>query len=89
MNQTEEKWATRFGRFGFAARGVIFCIIGFFLVLAAYQTDAGETRGLGGAMRAVEQQPFGAWLLALVAAGFVSYGLFMFVLAKYRRMVIT
>lgn len=69
--------------------GVIFCVIGFFLVLAAYQTDAGKTRGLGGALQAVEQQPLGAWLLGLVAAGFVSYGLFMFVLAKYRRMVIT
>lgn len=89
MNAAEEKWATRFGKFGYAARGVIFCIIGFFLVLAAYQTDAGETRGLGGALRAVEQQQFGALLLGLVAAGFVSYGLFMFVLAKYRRMVIT
>ena len=89
MTGTEDKWATRFGKFGYAARGVIFCIIGFFLILAAYQTDAGETRGLGGALRAVEQQPFGAWLLALVAAGFICYGLFMFVLAKYRRMVIT
>ncbi len=89
MNKTEEKWATRFGRFGYAARGVVFCVIGFFLVLAAYQTDAGETRGLGGALHAVEQQAFGAWLLGLVAAGFVSYGLFMFVLAKYRRMMIT
>lgn len=89
MSETEDKWATRFGRFGFAARGIVFCIIGFFLVLAAYQTDAAETRGFGGALHAVERQPFGAWLLGLVAAGFVSYGLFMFVLSKYRRMVIT
>ncbi|HXG85047.1 MAG TPA: DUF1206 domain-containing protein [Pyrinomonadaceae bacterium] len=89
MSETEDKWATRFGRFGFAARGIVFCVIGFFLVLAAWQTDAGETRGLGGALHAVEQQIFGAWLLGIVAAGFISYGLFMFVLAKYRRMVIT
>jgi len=82
MNKTEEKWATRSGRFGFAARGVIFCIIDFFLVLAVYQADVGESRGLGGALHTVEQ-PFGARLLGLVAAGFFSYGLFMFVLAKY------
>lgn len=88
MNGTEEKWAMRTGRFGYAARGVVFCIIGFFLILAAYQADAGESRGLGGALRAIEQQPYGAWLLGIVAAGFMSYGLFMFVLAKYRRMVI-
>ena len=89
MNKTEEIWATRIGRFGYAARGVVFCIIGFFLVLAAYQSDAGESRGLGGALRAIEQQPYGQWLLGIVAAGFISYGLFMFVLAKYRRMVVT
>ena len=89
MSATEENWATRVGRFGFAARGVVFCIIGFFLVLAAYQANAGKIRDLGGALHAVEQQPFGAWLLGLTAAGFVSYGLFMFVLAKYRRMIIT
>jgi hypothetical protein len=88
MSKTQEKWATRFGRFGFAARGVVFCIIGFFLVLAAYQTDAHETHGLGGALHVIEQQPFGAWLLGLVAAGFISYGCFMFVLARYRRMII-
>ncbi|MGI8654898.1 MAG: DUF1206 domain-containing protein, partial [Pyrinomonadaceae bacterium] len=88
MSQTQEKWATRVGRFGFAARGVVFCIIGFFLVLAAYQANAGKIRDLAGALHAVEQQSFGAWLLGLVAAGFISYGLFMFVLAKYRRMVI-
>lgn len=89
MSETEKTWVIGFGRFGFASRGVIFCVIGFFFVLAAYQADAGEARGLGGALRAVEQQTFGAWLLGLVAAGFVSYGLFMFALAKYRRMVIT
>ena len=61
MSESERLLGTGLGRFGFAARGTVFCIIGFFLVLAAYQTDAGETRGLGGALLAVEQQqPLGA-----------------------------
>ncbi|HEX6126979.1 MAG TPA: DUF1206 domain-containing protein [Pyrinomonadaceae bacterium] len=89
MTETEETWATRIGRFGHAARGVVFCIVGPFLVFAAYQADAAKTRDFGEALRTIEQQPFGPYLLALVGAGFVSYGLFMFVLARYRRMVIT
>ena len=89
MSKAEETWATRIGRFGYAARGVVFCFIGLFLVLAAYQADAGETRGFGEVFRMIEQRPFGPYLLSLVAAGFISYGLFMFVLARYRRMVIT
>lgn len=87
MSGAQEKWGTRFGRFGFAARGVIFCIIGFFLVFAAWYSDAGETRNFGGALRFVERQPYGAWLLGLLAAGLFSHGMFMFFLAKCRRMV--
>jgi hypothetical protein len=89
MTKTEETWAIRIGRFGHAARGVVFCIVGPFLVFAAYLADAAETRDFGEVLRTIEQQPLGPYLLILVAAGFVSYGLFMFVLARYRRMVIT
>lgn len=89
MSGAQEKWGTRFGRFGFAARGVIFCIIGVFLVFAAWYSDAGETRDFGGALRVVERQPFGAWLLGFVAVGLFSYGIFMLFLARFRRMVST
>ncbi len=87
MNKRQEKWGTRFGRFGFAARGVVFCVIGIFLQFAAWYSDAGETRDFGGALSAVERQPFGVWLLALVAGGLFSYGLFALFLARFRRMV--
>ncbi len=87
MSDAQEKWGTRFGRFGFAARGAVFCIIGVFLVFAAWFSDAGETRDFAGALRFVERQIYGAWLLGLVAFGLFSYGIFMLFLAKYRRMV--
>ena len=89
MSGAQEKWGTRFGRFGFAARGVVFCIIGIFLVFAAWYSDAGETRDFGGALRVVERQIFGAWLLGFVAIGLFSYGIFMLFLARFRRMVNT
>lgn len=87
MSDTQEKWGTRFGRFGFAARGAVFCIIGVFLVFAAWFSDAGETRDFAGALRFVERQSYGAWLLGVVAFGLFSYGIFMLFLAKCRRMV--
>ena len=87
MSEKQAKWGTRFGRFGFAARGIVFGIVGFFLLFAAVRSDAGETRSFGGALDVLEQQPYGAWLLAVVAAGLFSYGIFMIFLARFRRMV--
>lgn len=78
------QWIIRSGRAGLTARGVVFGMIGFFLVQAALQYQAGEARGLGGALQTVAQQPYGPWLLGLVAIGLIGYGLFQLVKARYR-----
>ncbi len=64
---------------------MVFLVIGVFLAQAALQLDAQEARGLGGALSALAAQPFGPYLLGLVALGLVAFGLFMFVVARYRR----
>ena len=89
MSATEEKWALRLGRMGYGARGFVFTIIGVFLIVAAIREDADQARGLGGALHMLAQQPWGTWVLAVVAVGLVAYGLYLFVEARYRRMVIT
>jgi hypothetical protein len=85
MSAREKKWTTRSGRLGYAARGVVFGVIGVFLVQAALQTDPDEARGLGGALNTLARQPFGSYILDAVAIGLVAYGVFMFVMARYRR----
>jgi uncharacterized protein DUF1206 len=72
-------------RFGQAARGVVFGTIGVFLILAAWHYNPSEARGIGGALAALRDQPFGPWLLCAVALGLVAYGVFQFVKARYRR----
>jgi Domain of Unknown Function (DUF1206) len=86
MSGREKTWATRSGRLGYAARGVVFGVIGVFLMQAALQTDPDKARGLGGALQALVLQPFGPYLLGTVALGLVAYGAFMLVVARYRRM---
>ncbi len=85
MSHTERTWARPIGRFGLSARGVTFCLIGLFLALAGWRTNAGQVKGLGDAFSIVAAQPFGQILLLVIAAGFVAYGVFCLSQARYRR----
>jgi hypothetical protein len=72
-------------RFGIAARGVIFVLLGILLAYAAWQSNPGHARGVGGALAVLERQPYGPLLLAAVALGLIAYGVYEFVRARYRR----
>ena len=85
LSDGEHGWIEHGGRFGVAARGVVFVIAGVFLFLAALRSDEQEVRGLGGALSALLEQPFfGNLLLGIVAVGLVAYGLLMCAVARYR-----
>jgi hypothetical protein len=85
MGSGAREWTIRFGRFGLAARGVVFSVIGLLLVQAAIQLDPQDAVGLAGALRTLRQQSHGPWLLGGVAFGLVGYGLFELVRARFRR----
>ncbi|HEX8351518.1 MAG TPA: DUF1206 domain-containing protein [Pyrinomonadaceae bacterium] len=86
MSESARAMAMRAGQVGLTARGVVFGIIGIFLIQAALHARADEARGLSGALLALEQRPYGPYVLGAVALGLVAYGLYMFVEARYRRM---
>ena len=85
MNHGTRKWAIRSGVAGFAARGVVFAIVGVFLTKAAYEYDPKEAVGIDGALAKLAHQAWGTWLLAAVALGLLCYGVFCLVQARYRR----
>jgi hypothetical protein len=85
MSPKEKQWATRVGKFGNTARGIVFSIIGIFLIKAALNSDASQAKGVGEALAVLSQQPFGRWLLGFVAFGFIAYSLYSIVDAKYHR----
>lgn len=85
MSANELDWARRAGKWGYAARGVVFAITGAFLMYAAWTSNPSQARGLEGVLDEIGSKPLGQWLLAAVAAGLVCYGVFCFVAARYRR----
>jgi hypothetical protein len=70
---------------GGAARGLVFAAAGAFAVRAAVDYRPDRAKGLDDTLRSFAETPFGPWLLVLVAAGVVLFGLFSFALARWRR----
>ncbi|MEV7130195.1 DUF1206 domain-containing protein [Streptomyces sp. NPDC093260] len=70
---------------GGAARGLVFATAGVFAVRAAIDYRPDQAKGLDDTLRSLADTPFGPWLLVLVAAGLVLFGLFSFALARWRR----
>ena len=76
-------WVVGLSRFGIAARGVVFCLIGFFLGRAAARHDADQVGGVRESLHMLAG--IGRWPFVVVALGLVAYGFYELVNARYRR----
>jgi hypothetical protein len=82
----ERKTAIEMGKVGTAARGIVIGIMGFFLVLAATSADPAKARGFSGALSYLGQQPYGIYLLGVVAVGLIFLGLYSLMAAAWFRL---
>lgn len=73
------------GTAGLIGRGLVYALVGFFLVDAAYRFDAHRAKGLDASLKTLAAQPFGAGLLWLAVAALLSFSLWSFLEAAYRR----
>ena len=85
LRPQQAAWAVRVSKWGILARGVVFVMIGAFLVQAALTANPRRAHGLDGALETLAAQPFGTVLLALAAAGLVAYAVYLAIEARYRR----
>lgn len=83
-NWTARAWGARIGVAGHLARGVVFGLIGIFVIKAAVDYNPTDAIGLDGALQKLVNAPYGPWALGATAAGLIAYGLFCFVDAAYR-----
>ncbi len=72
-----------FGKVGYIAKGVAFGIVGGLFLYAGLTHDPKKSGGLDQALHKVLQQPFGPFLLGLIALGLACYGLFCFARARH------
>lgn len=86
MSSAEEAAADAMGRFGMIARGFVFLLMGWFLILAAQHHDSNLAKGFSGTFAAIVSSPFGRPLLGLVALGFIALGLHSVAMARWARL---
>ena len=84
LSREQEKWLVNISRFGIAARGVVFIMIGFFVIQAAKNYNPQEVKGLDGALLTLAQQSYGKVLLGLMALGLIAYAIYLWLQARYR-----
>ncbi len=75
----------RLGTVGYCAKGVALSIIGGLFGYAAITYDPKKAGGMDAALTTIRDQPFGTVLLAIMALGLASFGVYCFVWARKAR----
>jgi len=76
LTSYQRTWIDRLGRFGTAARGLVFALVGFFLFSAGLNHNATQAQGIDGVLNALLHQPAGPVLLGVVALGLIAFGIY-------------
>lgn len=80
--RTTVKWL---GYAGLVSRGIVVSIVAYFFFKAANTAGRSDIKGTADAFSFLRQNSEGPLLVGLVAFGLICYGIYMFVMAKYRR----
>jgi len=85
MSPRVRNWIEWIGTFGHLARMVVFGLVGVFLIKAAVDYNPNNAVGLDGALAKLAHASYGPFLLGIVAAGLVAFGVYSLTDARYRR----
>ncbi len=86
LTPKQVKLATDVGRFGTAARGVVLAVVGGLIVFAAYRANPRQPIGMDTALATLLHQPYGIWLLGIVAVGLIGFGCYSMLSALWFRL---
>jgi hypothetical protein len=83
MTREAGPWVYPVARFGIAARGVVFCLIGYLTLKAAITTAKDDAGGLRESLQVLAG--IGRVPLGVVAAGFLAYAFYEVLNVRYRE----
>ena len=86
LNTYQLNWVKGFGRFGTISRGFVITLVGAFLVIAAYTSNSNEVKGFDSALMSLMHQPYGRWLIGIIALGLMSLGLYALFITLFFRL---
>ena len=66
-----KSWIEPLARGGYAARGVVYIVVGALAALAPF--GSGEKTGTEGALRKIMEQPYGVWIVYALIVGMFGY----------------
>jgi hypothetical protein len=72
-------------RFGLASRGVVFAIVGWFVIRTARERDPSQFREIGGALTVLSRTQAGPWLMGIAGLGLLAFAFYMWTLALFRK----
>lgn len=87
MSDAARTWTGRIGSFGHLARMVAYFVCSFFLVRAAVRFEPQKGVGLDASLHELAGRSYGPWALMAVGLGLAAFGVYQFVLARYREIL--
>lgn len=85
VDRIVERVVVSLGVVGSVARGAVVTTAGVLVLVAAVQFEPSKSGGLDTALRALRDSPLGPYLLGLVAAGLLAFGLYGLAEARYHK----
>jgi hypothetical protein len=89
MSADERRWSTHLGQMGYAARGIVFAVIGALIVQAAWTHNPSQAQGFDSALLKLAQAPYGTLLLGGVALGLIAFGIYSAFAARWIKVSVS
>ena len=85
LDTHDASWVVRLGQIGYTAQALVLAVVGYFFIQAAIAFESRTAKGPSGALIELAKDPWGKFLLWVIAIGLFAYGVFLLVESKYRK----